>query len=53
VLEPGDQHYRCPFHPDQEPSLHIDAEGCRWFCFGCRRGGGLSRLRELVQGDRS
>jgi hypothetical protein len=53
VLEPGDQHYRCPFHPDQEPSLHIDAEGCRWFCFGCRRSGGLSRLRELVQGDRS
>jgi hypothetical protein len=48
VLEPGDQHYRCPFHPDHDPSLHIDADGCRWFCFGCRRGGGVSRLRALV-----
>ena len=27
VLEPGDQHYRCPFHPDHDPSLHIDADG--------------------------
>lgn len=49
-LEPGDRYYRCPFHDDAHPSLHIDAEGCRWFCFGCRRGGGVGMLRRLVGG---
>lgn len=48
TLEPGDHYYLCPFHPDSHPSLHVDAEGCRWFCFGCRRGGGLARLRRLL-----
>lgn len=47
-LEPGDRTYRCPFHDDHHPSLHIDAEGCRWYCFGCARGGGLGRLRQAV-----
>jgi hypothetical protein len=45
---PGDRYYRCPFHDDHHPSLHVDAEGCRWYCFGCRRGGGPGRLRRLV-----
>jgi hypothetical protein len=44
----GDNYYLCPFHDDHHPSLHVDAEGCRWYCFGCRRGGGLGRLRRLV-----
>jgi hypothetical protein len=48
AIAPGDGYYRCPFHPDAHPSLHIDADGCRWFCFGCRRGGGVGRLRELL-----
>jgi hypothetical protein len=45
VLEPGDRYYLCPFHDDRHPSLHVDAEGCRWFCFGCQRGGGVAALR--------
>lgn len=47
-LRPGDHNYLCPFHPDHHPSLHIDAEGCRFYCFGCGRGGGSGRLRRLV-----
>jgi hypothetical protein len=47
-LEPGDRYYLCPFHDDHHPSLHVDAEGCRWYCFGCRRGGGPGRLRRIV-----
>ena len=38
----------CPFHDDHHPSLHVDSEACRWYCFGCRRGGGPGRLRRLV-----
>ena len=49
VLEPGDRYYRCPFHDDRHPSLHVDAEGCRWYCFGCRRGGGPGMLGRLVR----
>jgi hypothetical protein len=51
-LRPGDRNYLCPFHPDHHPSLHIDAEGCRFYCFGCGRGGGSGRLRRLVDGSR-
>ena len=47
-LVPGDRYYLCPFHDDHHPSLHIDSEACRWFCFGCRRGGGTGRLRRLL-----
>lgn len=47
-LVEGDRYYLCPFHPDHRPSLHIDAEGCRFYCFGCTRGGGLGRLRRLA-----
>lgn len=43
-LQPGDQYYLCPFHPDHHPSLHVDAEGCRWYCFGCGQGGGAGSL---------
>ncbi len=47
-LEPGDRYYLCPFHDDHHPSLHVDSETCRWFCFGCRRGGGTGRVRRLL-----
>ena len=47
-LRSGDRYYRCPFHDDHHPSLHIDSERCRWYCFGCRRGGGIGRLRQLI-----
>ena len=47
-LADGEAHYLCPFHDDHHPSLHIDAEGCRWYCFACHMGGGTGRLlREL------
>lgn len=48
VLRAGDNSYLCPFHDDTHPSLHVDAEGCRWYCFGCRRGGGIGRLLQLL-----
>ena len=52
-LSGGDGYYLCPFHPDHHPSLHVDAAGCRWYCFGCRRGGGIGRLLdELGEGHR-
>ena len=51
-LRPGDHNYLCPFHPDHHPSLHIDAEGCRFYCFGCGRGGGNGRLRHLLEAPR-
>jgi len=43
-IGPGDGYYLCPFHEDHHPSLHIDAEGCRWYCFACHIGGGVGRL---------
>lgn len=48
-LQPLEFMARCPFHDDHQPSLHIDPDGCRWFCFGCRRGGGIQALRHLVE----
>jgi len=50
-VAPGDQMYRCPLHEDHHPSLHVDADGCRWLCFGCHRGGGVGRLRRIVGGS--
>jgi hypothetical protein len=47
-LGSGDRYYLCPFHDDHHPSLHVDSEHCRWYCFGCRRGGGIGRLRRLI-----
>lgn len=50
-LAPEEFLARCPLHDDHRPSLHIDPGGCRWFCFGCRRGGGLQALRRVVEPD--
>ena len=50
-LQPEEFMTRCPFHDDHRPSLHVDPHGCRWFCFGCRRGGGIQTLRHLVEPD--
>jgi hypothetical protein len=47
-VEPREFMARCPLHDDHHPSLHVDPEGCRWFCFGCRRGGGIQALRRIV-----
>lgn len=48
ILSGDDAYYLCPFHPDHRPSLHIDGTGCRWYCFGCRRGGGMAALADLL-----
>ena len=53
TFRPGDHSYLCPFHNDHRPSLHIDAEGCRFYCFGCGRGGGIGRLRRLLANPRA
>lgn len=29
----------CPFHKDVNPSMLVDLEGGRWFCFGCQMAG--------------
>jgi hypothetical protein len=47
-LLPGDRYYLCPFHDDHRPSLHVDSDGCRWYCFGCRRGGGIAALLDQL-----
>ncbi len=44
-LSDGDRYYSCVFHDDDHPSLHVDADGCQWYCFGCARGGGIGALR--------
>lgn len=44
TLYVGDGHYRCVFHDDHNPSLHIESERCLWHCFGCGVGGGLLDL---------
>jgi hypothetical protein len=48
-VQPVEFMARCPLHDDHRPSLHIDPDGCRWFCFGCRRGGGIQALRRIVE----
>ena len=48
----GDQFYSCPFHVEQRPSMHVDAQRCIWYCFSpeCpgHRGGGVRELEALV-----
>lgn len=51
-LLPGDQYYHCPFHDDRHPSLHVDADGCRWYCFGCSLGGGIGALLHALGEER-
>lgn len=35
----SDKKIVCPFHEDVNPSMLIDFEEGRWFCFGCQRSG--------------
>ena len=48
----GDQLYSCPFHVEQHPSMHIDAQRCIWYCFSSEcprhRGGGVRELEATV-----
>ena len=53
IIRPGDHGHRCPFHDDRHPSLHVDADGCRWHCFGCGLGGGIGALRCALDEERT
>lgn len=41
TLKPGGKNHkgRCPFHPDDTPSLVVSREKGLWHCFGCGAGG--------------
>jgi len=40
--------YICPLHDDHDPSLQVDPEGQRWYCFPCGVGGDVVRLAQLA-----
>lgn len=39
----------CPFHADKNPSLMIDFNENRWFCFGCQEGGDAFKFHKKMQ----
>lgn len=41
ALKPSGQRFkgRCPFHPDDTPSLTVSPDKGLWHCFGCHAGG--------------
>ncbi len=45
----GEVWFRCLFHHDEVPSLSANSDRPVWHCFGCGEGGGLGRLRVLLQ----
>ncbi|MFQ6026821.1 MAG: hypothetical protein ACE5Q6_04815, partial [Dehalococcoidia bacterium] len=48
----GDAFHSCPFHVEQNPSMHIDAQRCICFCFSpeCpgHHGGGVRELEAMA-----
>lgn len=54
VLKPAGKNFkaRCPFHPDDTPSLVVSPEKGLWHCFGCGAGGDaigfLMRIERLT-----
>lgn len=47
----GDWWGRCPLHREEEASFHIEEVGGGWYCFGCRRGGGVMELIKELEGS--
>lgn len=45
----ADWWFRCPWHPDRTPSLHVSAERLVWHCFSCGRGGGVVAWRKAQE----
>lgn len=39
----------CPFHEDVNPSMIIDLEEGRWFCFGCQLSGDAVKFVQLME----
>ncbi len=52
VAVPRHRKVSCPFHPDEQPSLHVYETAARgWYCFGrCRRGGTIYDLAAPLYG---
>jgi len=52
-LEPAGTEYRCrcqhPGHVDNAPSLYLNPDNQKWYCFGCSRGGGVLGLVRWVK----
>ena len=44
--------YLCPLpgHSDTDPSFRVHADGIRWYCFACGKGGGPATLLTLLTG---
>jgi DNA primase catalytic core len=40
---------RCPFHPDDKPSLCVTPDKGEWNCFGCEAGGDAIRFLQLKE----
>jgi hypothetical protein len=41
--------FRCRWHEDRTPSLHVNADKRIWKCFGCQRGGGVLAWRKQAK----
>ena len=39
----------CPFHEDVNPSMIVDLEEGRWFCFGCQLSGDAAKFVQLME----
>lgn len=52
-LIPDTNHYKhkimCPFHGDVNPSLLVNLEEGRWFCFGCNESGDAITFVKLME----
>lgn len=47
--ELSDKKIICPFHEDVNPSMLIDLEEGRWFCFGCQLSGNAKKFVQLME----
>ena len=47
--ETGEQKIVCPFHDDMNPSMVVDIERGRWFCYGCNKSGDAFNFVDEVQ----
>ena len=46
---PVDEKIICPFHADKNPSLKIDLDKDKWYCFGCQEGGDALKFHTKMQ----
>lgn len=52
ILNGTGAYVSCPFHEEDTPSLHMDAEHGVWKCFGCDQGGSfMDFVTKICHGD--